>query len=305
MFHNEQIKESIATSNQVLSNGDGQNNVTVARTYHNKPIGYAREFFNQYFSYFSFKHLFLRAEGQYRYYNVPNQGLLFITVLFLILLAFIHSKKLSTSWYLISIYLLILTPLPSAITIDFPPHVHRSMFMIIPLLLLAAYGYTILEKYIHKKTLIFLVILMFLSLESINFWHMYQNHSDAQDSLLRNDGDREIIQYVIEHRNEYDNVYMPIFERLPMYYLFYSNNFSSSVIGTFHTELRADQFDNVVFLEDWCPTKLLPQGDLPKNSLFINRNQCAFPDNVIHISTTYRKDGTGAYDILSTKFQNE
>lgn len=296
LFSSPETSRTIRTRNELLSNGDGPNNITTARTFHNKIIGYTREFAYQYVSYFSPKHLFLSADGQYRYYNVPDQGLLLFVTLPLLAAVLLRGKR-NNKWLWYTVYLLGISPLPAAITVDFVPHVHRAIFMVVPLVLLLSVGALNILQYIRGKYIIVAsgIFVTMLALETVYFWHMYSYHADAHQGLLRNDGDREMIQTVISKRHDYDTVIVPVFERLPLYYLFYTNNFSSNIIGQFKSELRLDKVDNIQFFNDWCPTKLLDPSTIPQKTLLIDNSPCELSPGYREVLVQFRKDGTQSY----------
>lgn len=315
LFKSPEIAKSVALRNQILSNGLGAGHVVRARIFHNKITGYTREFLNQYFSYFSTKFLFLEGGGgQYRYYNVPDQGLLFVALLPFFLFAFAGYLGPRKSFFTYILYLLVITPIPAALTVDFTPHAHRSIFMILPLVLIAGSGfYALMQARLPDgqgsalKRLILVVSLGFLILEFIYFWNQYAWQSNSFQSTLRNDGDKEVAIYMREERTKYDRVYAPVYERLPFYYLFYTKNFSRELIGKFHDELQLDAVDNISFMKAWCPTRLSEvqkalrkdSGQASKNILIVERADCDVPAGYRVAETIGRMDGTTAYRILT------
>lgn len=285
LFHSSEVRERIAANMEALSFGEGKDNITLARSFHNKVVGYTREFVSQYISYFSPQYLFVAAGGQARYFNVPFHGLLFITVGVLILASFLGGVP----GYIV--YLLLITPIPAVLTVDFVPHAHRSLFLLFPLILFAALGFSKVKriKFITGITLIF------LSLEFVYFWHQYSRHEAANQSVLRNVGDKELVQYVIAHKSEYDHIIMPPFARLPIYYLYFSGNFDSKLIGKFKSQLQMDSLPGIDFFSDWCPTKLLERSAILPNTLIVNGGDCPVPVGYRDIHAIDRSDSTRAY----------
>ena len=239
----------VAIRNTMLANGDGQGNVTTARTFHNKAVGYTRYFLEQYVSYFSPIHLFLNAGGQRRYYNVPAQGLLLITLAPLLVFGLSQLNKTTVSAPILRlvVYVLLIAPLPAAITIDFPPHAHPAIAMIVPLVLLATYGAHNLISLLKKQYVVIGLLLILLSAEGIYFWHQYERHEAAEQSILRNGGDKELAKYLIANRDKYDRIFAPVLARLPIYYLYFSGNVDRSVAGKFERQVRIGQVDNITF----------------------------------------------------------
>lgn len=302
IFKNTEIGERVAFINKLMSFGEGTDQVKVARIFHNKYIGYGREITNQYMSYFSPKHLFLEAGGQPRYFNVPQQGLLYVTIALLVLAALIplgKGKNPLASAYVV--YLLLVTPIPAVLTIDFVPHVHRSIAMILPFVLLAAVGYQSLASLVSWKRLGTAVVLIALTGELVYFWHQYAHHGDAHQSILRNGGDKEITRWVISHEKEYDHIIMPLFARLPIYYAYFSGNFDRSLAGQFKNELKIDRIGKVVFFADWCPTKFLSRNDIVPKTLIVENGDCPLSTGYEEVSSILRRDSTRAYHMILLK----
>jgi len=297
IFQSPEVAEHVALRIQALSYGEGSGNVLTARIFHNKAVEYGKAFLEQYLSYFSPSHLFLEALGQHRYFNVPYQGLLFLTTGLLLLMGLLPGGSLFRPpliRYLL--YLLLIAPLPAALTIDFPPHVHRSIFLLYPLIFLTTYGLAKLSAILNNRRLAGGIIALLLTLEGIYFWHQYAVHSDSVQSILRNDGDREVVHYVIANQNRYDKVVLPMFARLPVYYLYFSGRVDRSLAGRFKNELKIDGVGKVEFFGDWCPSKMLDISLLPKRTLVIDNASCP-SEGLPVVETIMRRDSTAAYRI--------
>ena len=299
----------VAIRNTMFANGDGSDNVPIARTFHNKVTGYARYFLEQYVSYFSPMHLFLDAGGQRRYYNVPAQGLLLISLGPLLLFGLFPMVKHSVSAPVVRliVYLLLIAPLPAAITIDFPPHAHRAIAMVVPLVLLATYGAYSLTSLMNpapadrygarKQYVVIGLLIILLSVEGVYFWHQYEQHEAAEQSILRNGGDKELAKYLIANGKHYDQVIAPVLARLPIYYLYFSGNVDRSLAGKFTREVRIERLDNITLLATECPSDKVSIGELPKNTLIVDYAKCLAPDGSAVVDSIIRRDSTGAYTL--------
>lgn len=303
LFHDPQIKVQIQNRSQSLSSMLGANQVTRARIFHNKYVLYTREFVSQYLNYFSPKYLFFESGGQFRYYNVPDQGLLYLSVIPFLAGAVLFSQKTSGVPLLAYIlYLLAIMPITAALTTDFSPHAHRSMFMSLPLFLLAAFGFRTLSDGKRIKRIGIAVIGVVMIAECVYFWHQYSGISNSYQSTLRNDGDPELVKYVLAHKTEYEHVYITKFDRIPLYYLFYSNNFDRSLLGQFEPGFSIQRVDNVTFVDHNCASALVPTEALTKHILVVdNATGCDGKKELHGVSAINRKDGTSAYRILSTR----
>lgn len=292
VFKSQVIWDRVNFLNSYFANDEGTDRIKLARIFHNKAIGFSREIVKQYMNYFAPSHLFYEAEGQPRYFNVPQQGLLYITMaaLFLAALIPVGSKKYIA--YLV--YLLIVAPFPAVLTIDFVPHAHRAILIILPLILIAAYGYLAIRRFR-------LVILILLILELVYFWHQYSKHEASYQSRLRNGGNRGLARYVIAHEKEYKQVIIPMFERLPLYYAYFSGNYDSSLAGQFQNEIKINRIGKVQFFADWCPTKYLKPDQLAPGTLVVDNGDCPGVDGYQEIDSFVRRDGTRAYKVLLWK----
>jgi len=241
---------------QILIDGLNFNepNIITARIFNNKPLAFTLKFISQYFDYFSPNYLF--TDGGYsKAYSVPYAGLIFISLLFIVLFTelFIADKKNDTkrNIKLFLLYLLLTAPIAAAVTVVDTPNNHRSLPMILPILLLLSFPLTKILRLNNK--VVYTCCIGLLLFESIFFFHNYFQHANLIESPYRNDGNKEVVQYILKNREKYDKVLVTNQESwLPANYLFFSNNYSSKFIGKFKTDFRIDTIDNVYFLNQKC-----------------------------------------------------
>ncbi len=304
VFSNQDIAKSINISNAALSNDEGSNSVFIARVFHNKITGYFNILSSQYLSYFSTEFLFTKGGLPFRY-NVPDQGLLYKTVFFLIIAAFLPTKKkINKSFFSYLIWLLLIAPIPAALTVDDVPNVHRAVFMILPLAFLAGLGLANLEdflKYKYKSISLAIVIVMIaLTFESTYFLHQYFAHEASVKSILRNGGDKELMLFLKNNKTSFSKVIMPVYDTLPLYYLFYTNDFNKSHAGQFGKNIVISKIGNVGFADSWCPSKTINAKNLPAKTLVIDDGaQCVDFGGLKKIKAITRKDGTVAFVLLA------
>lgn len=304
IFNNSSVVNEIKASNTALSNDEGRNNVLVARIFHNKIIGYFNVLGNQYLSYFSTPFLFVKG-GLPTRYNVPDQGLFYNLIFFLILAAFLpFGKRINNNLFVYLLWLLLIAPIPAALTVDDVPNVHRAVFMIVPVVFLAAFGFSKLEEFTHNFkyksiSLVLVVATVLLALEFIYFFHQYSAHEASVKSVLRNGGDKELISYIKE--NNFSNVIMPVYDTLPFYYLFFTNNFNASYAGKFKQDITVGQAENVQFVTSWCPITLMDMKNLPAKTLVAFDGRCENFGGLREIKTITRRDGTVAFRLFTTQ----
>lgn len=264
----------ITTQQQIFNLGDGH--LIEAKIFHNKLIGFGREFVKQYLTYFSPIFLFIQGGAESRY-DVPNQGLYFLSYLaYLVALALpMTKKKLVPDAPLLTylVYLILLAPLPAAITYLGSPNIHRAALLGVVLIIPVSFGlYKIcVSKY---KLILIPLVFVFLFCEVSYFWHQYTTQADIYTSMRRNDGFKELVQYVVQHKNEYDEVLLPAEGNTALYYLFFTKDFSPTYAKKFTKDAHIDAVSNIRFILSSCPSEKVTAEDLGKKILVVNRHNC-------------------------------
>jgi 4-amino-4-deoxy-L-arabinose transferase-like glycosyltransferase len=261
--------------NELIAN-EGQNNILIARIFHNKIIGYTKEFINQYLSYFSFNYLFVDGWKKSRYF-VPEQGLLYLSFLPLIFVALINLQKsqIEKKMLLFLFFILLTSVLPAAFTVVESPNPHRSLFLLIPLLLLISFGFEQSLKIKIGKINLGWGLSIVLIFEIIFFLHQYTKHSDYFSSLVRNDGQKEIADYVIKNENKFDLIFLPAEAAMSWYYLFYKKDFNPLLSKKFKLDARIEKTGKISYIENSCPTTIVDPKDYSnKKILIIDRPTC-------------------------------
>ncbi len=280
----------IKTQQQIFNMGNGH--LLEARIFHNKVVGYSREFIKQYLTYFSPQFLFLQGGAESRY-DVPEQGLLYMSYLiYFIVLAVPFFKRPSQPdsryiYYLL--YLILLAPIPAAFTYVGAPNIHRAALLGVLLIIPASYGmYTMLQSRYRFILIPFVMIL--LVGEVIYFWHQYRTQADIYTSMRRNDGFKELVLYAQANKNQYDEVFLPAEGNTALYYLFFTHDFSADYSAQFQTDAHIDRIGNIRFIKATCPTEVLSEADKKKNILVVNRHSCAETQGYDQINTIRGKN---------------
>jgi 4-amino-4-deoxy-L-arabinose transferase-like glycosyltransferase len=298
-FGNKQITNQILSTIEPGSSPDPS--ISVARIFHNKYTAYGRELLIRYFDYFSPKFLFLNGGLPFRY-SVPDTGLFYIV--FLVFFAsFVFSKK-DTKDKRALLYLaalVILAPLPSLITIDDVPNIHRAIFMIVPLTIICAYGAVSLYESINRFRHLFIVLFSVLLLCEMSYvYHRYVYHAKIIDGLYRDDQHSELAKYLRDEHDEHPMIYSSVYGTIPVYYAFFTNNFDKSLAGKFRHQLYIDQIDNIVFVEFPCPAKI--NKDIYKKSdLIVQNGECLSNEEYKLVKKFMREDGSEAFRVVEVE----
>lgn len=296
LFTSSEVENTIAAMTQ----DEGQDNALLARMFHNKPVGYTREFARQYFSYYAPNFLFMNGSTPHEYI-IPDVGLIYIVFFVLCIGVLLPvSIKFNKPAYYYFLYLLIISAIPAALTIDFPPHVHRSLIMTVPIVILAPLGLLKILEVVRFKKIFLLLFFAVLLVEFVYFFHQYFYHISSYKSLFKNDGFREVASYVKTNKDSYQNVYMPSFN-LPFYYLFYSQDFDKTYAGKFKlidNQSGIDTIQNIEFLPTECPSDKLATATPSGKVLIVDFGICKTPGGFTKIGEIMRKDNTEAFKIL-------
>lgn len=262
---------------------EGQGKILTARLFHNKLIGYGREFIKQYLTYFSPNFLFIDGWAKSRYV-VPEQGPLYFTFIILLLAAVIlfskeFTDKINKQYLVLLVYLLLISPLPAAFTVAESPYVHRALFLTIPLAIFSAFGFYKLTKIKFGKMSLSYWLVLFIFLEFVYFCHQYSHHMDVASSLVRNDGQKQVALFVKEKEKKFDKIFLPAEGAMSWYYLFFNKDFNPSYIGKFKLDARIDKTNKIYYVENSCPSRVIKPEDFSNQKiLIIDRPQCPSSD---------------------------
>ena len=273
----------------------------VTRIFHNKPVGYTREFLKQFFSYYSGMFLFTDGGGEITH-QVPNSGEMYLTILPLFILPlFMFFKKKNNNvngqlFYYI-IYLSLIASIPGALTVAAVPNPHRSILTGIFLCMIAAYGFnTILDIKIKKIHLTYLVY-AFLMVEVIGFMHNYVAHVDLLQFIGTNEGAKEAALYVQKEQSKYKNIYLTGSNYMAIYYLYFAGDVSRELAGKFKIKLILENYKNLHFFDTDCASNKISENrpQIKDKVLIINRGDCVLPQGVSKVAEFKAAFGNSAF----------
>lgn len=275
-----------------------ESNTVTARIFNNKVVGYGSKFIEQYLEYYSPKFLFTYG-GYALVYKVPYFALLFYSFLLIIgIYLFLYNKtKINISHRTLIILILLFAPIPAALTIVETPNIHRSLQMSPFFILLLGIPIMILIKAKHKILYLTFISIAFF-VESIFFFHNYFQHASFVQAPYRNDGNKQLVEFLINSRKKYTKIYVTNREAwLPATYLLFSNDFNRKYIGNFNENFRVNMISNIYFPNSNCLEEYM-MSELSSHILYVLPNDCNVDlDRFENIHNIKKSDQTTAFGL--------
>lgn len=243
----------------------------LGRLFHHRYFYLGREFLINYFSHFSFQFLFLGGDENLRHHSGFGGELYLVLILpFLTGIYFLLKRHDKATFFIFA--WLFSAPMAAAISYEVP-HSSRAIYMIIPLVIITAFGIISACHLISKKLRLLLFIFYFLVLtfNIFSYMHDYFVHYPQRGCRFWQDGYKQLMVYLKNKTNEYEEIYITDTYRLPyLYYIFYLKPQVEKIqlfqeerlklSGLFSGE--PEKIDNVFF-------KLKQEVDLEKKTLYI------------------------------------
>lgn len=268
-----------------------ESNSITSKIWHNKFLTYSEAILGNYFNAFSSNFLFFRGDPNLRHSS--DRGMLFLFQLFLITIGIIASvrKKLN---YKFLLALIILSPIPSSLTIDGGFHGSRLIFMLIPLTIFSALGVLFLIENYKLKHIKFIsfIILLFVFLNILVYFHRYYNDYARDSWRFWQSGYKEALLYIKEidpsySRVYFNNTYEP---SIPRFLFWYGYN-----ISEFQKEFSTNSFKKDITLgfDGYKLGKKYYFGSLSKQDKYAALGELLKPNELYMVSS---RDEAGQSD---------
>ncbi len=290
---------------------EGPNKVFIARLFHNKPSVYARRFINEYTKYFSSNFFLESTTPKPNRYQTVGMGLLtYVEVLLFILGLIVIAKGQASS---LPLWFLLLAPIPAALTTEDSPNLHRALFMLPFISIIAAYGFSYLQGITKKGRITTNFAFLpacaggLLTLNLIFFLHMYSIHNKVHLPLFRNVGAKELAILLNDVQDDYDKIILTNIPDDPYPWIAY---FTGQDPETFNKDAIAREYgvwthDNFIFTGQRCPSRDAFEKPDVKKLLVVDAEGCATESNlkkrsdVIILERILRPDDSEVYTLWS------
>lgn len=209
--------------NELIREDGNKEMVLLSRLLHNKPVAYMQDIAERY-SYFFSPQTILFSLSQPDRYFVPKTGAItFIefTGLILCLVVFLGRKNRPIGY--LPLALLLLAPLPSALTFEATPNFQRALFMVPFWQIVAATGITAFIARPWRRTkLILLPVLAVFFVQTFYFFHEYFIHQPSRIPRSRNSEMKSIALFLGAEKEKFSQTILPERGGTFIYYLFYN-----------------------------------------------------------------------------------
>ncbi|MDR0462669.1 MAG: glycosyltransferase family 39 protein [Pseudomonadales bacterium] len=260
---------SIMTHNDVIpgralnySLALGPNRVLQARIFNNRYVLASREFARQYTSHFSPQFL---TGGDYiqpkRYELIEHGTAYWILLIVIVGLIIVHIWKpfsskqfLSTfqtgraRFFLILIWLLLITPIPSSLTLEEVPNIHRTVMMTFgwaTIFALATHLLINAQLFKYWKAITTAIIAIIFAIEVAYFVHAYTSLDYVSNFTHRDDKYELLANWLIDNGSDYDLILIPDQTNLLLQYLFFKQDFSPEHFSELESSYHMDSIGNI------------------------------------------------------------
>lgn len=283
----------------------------VSRVFHNKIVGYTYDIASRYTVFFSPNPGLFSIPQPDRYFveGVGAFTLIEYLGLILALAAVIYKKPPSLS--VLPLVLVLLAPLPSAVTFEAAPNFLRSVFMVPFWQITAAFGLATAWTNFKSCRRFFLLPLLFITMWQLSYFlHQYLVHQPNHfDSIKSRATEMQVLATFLKREHDQNlAVLLSEYDGPSIYYFFYNKIilFDTKVTKPGKYFSQNYSIDNMDFHAGPCAkiANLLNKH----YQVLILRDECLRPQWAKKIADFYRSDGTlgdQAYDLRSSQEYND
>lgn len=268
---------------------EGENRILLTRALHNKVVLYGSRFFTEYVQYLSGKFFLTPYEAKPARYQTVDRGLLLYTEFVLVAAGLVAIAQ--RRFPLLPLLLLLLSPLPAALTIEDAPNLHRSLFMSPLISILAGFGLYFVGR---QNRGLMLVSLICIFLDFFHYTHMYSVHNPGRDSftISRNTGTSELVSVINSLYPQYSSIYLtnrP--DNLYPWFAFQSHQ-DPRIFNQLLSGKKSQNFTygKLVFSQYKCPSGIIKDNRL-ENTLAVDTEGCPIVDGMVKIGEVRRTSG--------------
>jgi hypothetical protein len=278
----------------------------------NKIVIFAKNIILQYGDYFSSDFLLGNLAKPYRY-ATPGAGLLTFADIIFLVAGLIQLSRGNKNY--LPLILLLLAPLPAALTIEDSPNLARAFFMIPFLIIIESYGIEMLLRARKFRKIVFFICLALALAGFSYFEYTYFFHSKSHTPFIyglvldsssqRGVGEIELASLLDKSMNKYEKIVVTYLPDSPYpWFAFFTGKdpaeFNKSRIGG----TNEHDYKNIIFSETGCPSDYAFKKYSGQKILVVDPAGCPYeaqikdglPGHVL--SKIFQADGSEVYAVL-------
>ena len=183
-----------------------------AKLLHNKFVNYGLSFFENWIEHYHGLFLFVSGEEIQRN-KVPETGQMYLYCAALLAIGLWTIFKANNKGWKIIIWWFVVAPIAAALTFQ-SPHALRSQNMVIPLIIISAFGLVQILDWLKNKKHKFIIVLgrvsiiLIIVLGLARYLHMYWVHMAKEYPYSSQYGVKELVNYVSENQEKYEKIFV-------------------------------------------------------------------------------------------------
>lgn len=281
----------------------------LVNTFSNKGVVFIKIFLEKYLGIFSPQFLFLHGEERSTY-SVWYHGMFYYSDFIFLLLGFCYLFVKNRKFWLFLVFLLLVAPLPSALSVLGEEYALRGALLFPFLIFLTGLGFWFLislkkNRFWQITTIAFLIIIYFFQLS--NFLTIYFFRNPIYNSEGFGFSRRLLVSYLNYLKPENKRILVIGKEELALlkHFLFYSNLYSRENATLLSDKILKEDFswDNIRFTND-CPEDI----ELDPNEVVIlaaDINCPSLEDNYLWLTIPQLGDGGTIFKIFNDPLCNQ
>lgn len=276
-----------------------------AKLVHNKPVNYGLSFLENWGEHFWGEFLFLSGDDIQRN-KVPETGQMHIFQILFFATGLIAIAKRSKGWGIILLWL-VAAPLAAALTFQ-SPHALRAQNMVIPLVIISAYGLVKIVSFVKEKStsrnLLFTIYFLLFTLiawQFARYQHIYWVHMASEYLFSSQHGAKELARYVSSESSNYENIFITDRYDQPYILILFYTKYPPADFQEGHTLTARDKygFSTVSGFDNYHFGSIDYDKIRPNNpdSLIVGTDE-EIPDEANIIEEIYFPNGEVAFEIV-------
>lgn len=280
--------------------------VWLTRAFHNKPLDWFNNIAWSYIQNTSLEYLFMGGAQPPRV-RIPETGQFIVVLLPVFIWGLVVKVRRAEpqDWWWLS--WLVLAPVPASLTIAEIPHTYRTLFMLVPLVVIMAEGAADLAQILAVRSKLLAGVGIFAGVMLTLFffgraWHQYAVHQQLNQPWYRQYGYQSMVKFLNEVADTpRDRIVISQVEMEPYIFVLFYNQIDPRVYQAWpqkrlaHQAIEAGETEwqmfQYSFNQKHCPyDELTPDLD-PDNLYFVGRS-CNLPQGYIRRGQISFQDGS-------------